>query len=52
MYDLLKMIAVVSNNGLLLGLFTSQVDAWKVAEPVGASMWRCTPNSASCERIE
>ena len=46
------MIAVISSDGLMLGLFTSQVDAWKVAKPVGASMWRCAPNSDVCEKIE
>ena len=46
------MIAVISRDGLMLGLFTSQVDAWKVAKPVGASMWRCAPNSDVCEKIE
>ena len=38
-------------DGVMLGLYTSQVDAWKVAKPIGASMWRCTPNSDACERI-
>ena len=46
------MIAVISCDGTMLGLFTSQVDAWKEAKPVGAAMWRCAPNSAVCERIE
>ena len=46
------MIAVISRDGFMLGLFTSQVDAWQVAKPVGASMWRCAPNSDVCEKIE
>ena len=46
------MIAVISIDGAMLGLYTSQVDAWLVAKPVGASMWRCTPNSDACEKIE
>ena len=46
------MIAVISRDGLMLGLFTSQVDAWQVAKPVGASMWKCAPNSDVCEKIE
>ena len=46
------MIAVITIDGVMLGLYTSQVDAWKVAKPIiGASMWRCTPNSDVCERI-
>ena len=45
------MIAVISVDGAMLGLYTSQVDAWKVAKPVNALMWRCTPNSDVCERI-
>jgi hypothetical protein len=47
-----RMIAVISNEGTMLGLYTSQVDAWKIAKPIGASMWRCVPNSDICERIE
>ena len=47
-----RMIAVISCEGLMLGLYTSQVDAWKVAKPVGATMWRCTPNSNVFERIK
>ena len=46
------MIAVISCDGTMLGLFTSQVDAWKAAKPVGATMWRCAPNSDVCERLE
>ena len=46
------MIAVMINDGVMLELYTSQVDAWEVATPIiGASMWRCTPNSDVCERI-
>ena len=40
-------------DGTMLGLYTSQVDAWKVAKHIiGASMWRCTPNSDVCEVID
>ena len=46
------MIAVTSCDGLMLGLFTSQVDAWKVAKPVKALMWRCAPDSDVCEKID
>eukprot|EP01043_Picozoa_sp_COSAG02_P056786 COSAG02_NODE_6787_length_3361_cov_5.477928_4_plen_76_part_00 len=46
------MIVVITPDGAMLGLFTSQVDAWKVAKPIGASMWSCTPNSGVCEKIE
>ena len=47
------MIAVITCDGVMIGLYTSQVDAWKVAKPIlGASMWRCAPNSDVCERIE
>ena len=28
------MIAVISCDGLMLGLFTSQVDAWQLAKPI------------------
>ena len=47
------MIAVITCDGAMLGLYTSQVDAWKVAKHIiGASMWRCTPNSDVCEIID
>ena len=46
------MIAVISSDGVMLGLYTSQVDAWKAAKLAGASMWRCMPNSDVCERIQ
>ena len=46
------MIAVMSLDGVMLGLYTPQVDAWKVAKPVRAPIWRCVPNSDVCERIE
>ena len=48
------MIAVMTIDDVMVGLYTSQVDAWKVAKPIiiGASMWRCTPNSEACERID
>ena len=46
------MIAVITCDGAMLGLYTSQVDAWKVAKHIiGASMWRCAPNSDVCEVI-
>ena len=45
-------IAVITSDGVMLGLYTSQVDAWLVAKPRGASMWRCVPNSDLCEKIE
>ena len=53
-YALLKtMIAVITCDGAMLGLYTSQVDAWKVAKHIiGASMWRCAPNSDVCEVID
>ena len=53
-YTLLKtMIAVITCDGAMLGLYTSQVDAWKVAKHIiGASMWRCVPNSDVCEVID
>ena len=46
------MIAVISIDGAMLGLYTSKVDAWLVAKPIGASMWRCTPNSDVCATVE
>ena len=30
------MIAVITIDGVMLGLYTSQADAWKVAKPIGA----------------
>ena len=47
-----SMIAVISCDGTMLGLYTSQVDAWKIAKPMKALMWRCVPNSDVCTRIE
>jgi hypothetical protein len=44
-------IAVISPDGTLLGLFTSQVDAHLVAKPVGGTMWRCRPNSQECSVV-
>ena len=47
------MIAVITCDGAMLGLYTSQVDALKVAKHIiGASMWRCAPNSDVCEVID
>ena len=43
------MIAVISTNGELLGLFTSGVDAHLVAKRTGAAMWECVPNSCDCK---
>ena len=46
-------VAVITCDGAMLGLYTSQVDAWKVAKHIiGASMWRCAPNSDVCEVID
>ena len=36
----------------MVGLYTSQVDAWQVAKPIGAVMWRCSPNSDQCVAIQ
>lgn len=44
-------IAVIAPDRTLLGLFTSQVDAHLVAKPVGATMWRCRPNSQECSIV-
>eukprot|EP01046_Picozoa_sp_COSAG06_P027038 COSAG06_NODE_2363_length_7003_cov_5.261008_4_plen_90_part_00 len=35
-----------------IGVYTSQVDAWQVAKPIGAVMWRCAPNSGECVSIQ
>ena len=48
------MIAVISFDGTIDArafFFASQVDAWKVAKPIGATIWRCTPNNDVCERV-
>ena len=47
-----SMIAVISCDGTMLGLYTSQVNAWKIAKPMKALMWRCVPNSDVCTKIE
>ena len=44
-------IAVIGTDGTMYGLFTSQVDAWLVAKPLGATMWRCRPNSQECSVV-
>ena len=36
----------------MVGLYTSQVDAWQAAKPIGAVMWRCSPNSDQCVAIQ
>ena len=46
------LIAVVTRDGRMVGLYTSQVDAWKAAKPLGAVMWRCAPNSDQCVAIQ
>ena len=46
------LVAVVTWDGRMVGLYTSQVDAWQVAKPIGAAMWRCTPNSDQCVAIQ
>eukprot|EP01044_Picomonas_judraskeda_P024260 COSAG03_NODE_6628_length_1027_cov_2.389666_1_plen_39_part_10 len=38
------LVAVITRDGHMVGLYTSQVDAWQVAKPIGAVMWRCSPN--------
>jgi hypothetical protein len=46
------LVAVVTRDGRMVGLYTSQVDAWQAAKPLGAVMWRCAPNSDQCEAIQ
>ena len=46
------LVAVVTRDGRMVGLYTSQVDAWQAAKPIGAVMWRCAPNSDQCEAIQ
>ena len=46
------LVAVVTRDGRMVGLYTSQVDAWQVAKPIGAVMWRCLPNSDQCVAIQ
>lgn len=50
-YIQMWIIAVIAPDGTLIGLFTSQVDAHLVAKPVGATMWRCRPNSQECSVV-
>ena len=46
------LVAVVTRDGRMVGLYTSQVDAWQAAKPIGAVMWRCSPNSDQCVAIQ
>ena len=46
------LVAVITRDGHMVGLYTSQVDAWQVAKPIGAVMWRCSPNSDQCVAIQ
>ena len=46
------LVAVITRDGRMVGLYTSQVDAWKSAKPLGAVMWRCAPNSDQCVAIQ
>ena len=46
------LVAVITRDGRMVGLYTSQVDAWKSAKRIGAVMWRCTPNSDQCVAIQ
>jgi hypothetical protein len=46
------LVAVVTRDGRMVGLYTSQVDAWLDAKPLGAVMWRCAPNNDQCEAIQ
>ena len=46
------LVAVITRDGRMVGLYTSGVDAWQAAKPVGAVMWRCAPNSDHCETIQ
>ena len=46
------LVAVITRDGRMVGLYTSQVDAWQVAKPIGAVMWRCAPNSGECVSIQ
>ena len=46
------LVAVITRDGRMVGLYTSRVDAWQAAKPIGAVMWRCAPNSDQCEAIQ
>ncbi len=46
------LVAVITRDGRMVGLYTSGVDAWQAAKPVGAVMWRCAPNSDQCVAIQ
>ena len=46
------MLAVVTANGVLLGLHTSGVDAHLQCKSVlGSRVWRCAPNSCDATEI-
>ena len=47
-----KLTARADADGRMIGLYTSQVDAWQAAKPIGAVMWRCSPNSDRCVAIQ
>ena len=46
------LVAVITRDGRMVGLYTSQVDAWQAAKLIGAVMWRCSPNSDQCVAIQ
>jgi len=46
------LVAVITRDGRMVGLYTSGVDAWQAAKPVVAVMWRCAPNSDQCVAIQ
>ena len=47
------MLAVVTANGVLLGLHTSGVDAHLQCKSVlGSRVWRCAPNSCDATEIK
>ena len=46
------LVAVITRDGRMVGLYTSQVDAWQAAKQIGAVMWRCSPNSDQCVAIQ
>ena len=46
------LVAVITRDGRMVGLYTSQVDAWQAAKQIGAVMWRCSPNSDQCVSIQ
>ena len=44
-------LVVTAPDGRVLGLYTSGVDAWQRAKPVGARVSRVRPNSDSAEVV-